>query len=64
MGDAAVNEWGNLVKPIVRKCRLAVMLHMNASFNEDGASALADLLEKMAEKLDDHIHSLEQKSEG
>jgi hypothetical protein len=33
---------------------------MNASFNEDGATALADLLERMAEMLDEHLHSLEQ----
>jgi len=48
-------EWTAAVTPIVKKCRLAVLLNMNASFNEVGATALADLLEKMAALIDDEI---------
>jgi hypothetical protein len=52
-------EWAKAVEPIVKKCRLAVMLEMNASFNGDGATALAQLLEEMAKRLDDHIEALQ-----
>jgi hypothetical protein len=53
-----LGEWNKLVDPIVKKCRLAVMLEMNTTFNEDGASALADLLEQMAKRLDDYIETI------
>jgi hypothetical protein len=47
-------EWREMVKPIVQKCRLAVKLDMNITFNTDGSAALADLLDRMATTLDEH----------
>lgn len=55
MTDAETKPWAALVRPIVKKCRLAVALDMNTSFNMDGSTALADLLEKMAATIDDEI---------
>lgn len=55
MADTETKPWAELVRPIVKKCRLAVALEMNTSFNMDGSTALADLLEKMAAVIDDEI---------
>lgn len=45
-------EWREMVEPIVKKCRLAVTLDLNTSFNPDGSKALAAMLEAMADELD------------
>lgn len=45
-------EWKKLVDPIVRKCKLAASLNMEAKFNTVGAKALAELLVQMAAILD------------
>lgn len=60
MPPDAEKPWAGMVAPIVRKCRLAVTLDMNTSFNIDGSKALADLLEKMAQRLDEALDSLPQ----
>lgn len=45
--------WRELVEPIAARCDLAAMFpHTNATFNGDGAKALAELLRRMADKLD------------
>jgi hypothetical protein len=48
-------SWAELVKPIVRKCRLAAMLKMETRFNADGAAALAKVIEDMANIIDTEI---------
>lgn len=53
--------WIEMVEPIVKKCRLAVALDMNTSFNLDGSKALADLLEKMAQTLDEALAESERR---
>lgn len=45
--------WATMVAPIVAKCKLAATLNMNATWNPDGATALAELLNHMALALDD-----------
>jgi len=45
--------WAKMVAPIVAKCKLAAKLDMNATWNPDGATALAEMLEHMALALDD-----------
>lgn len=47
--------WIEMVQPIVKKCRLAIALDMNTSFNMEGSMALADLLEQMAQRLDEAL---------
>lgn len=45
-------EWREMIDPVVKKCRLAVTLDLNTSFNPDGSRALATMLEAMADELD------------
>lgn len=56
--------WIEMVQPIVKKCRLAIALDMNTSFNLDGSAALADLLEKMAERLDKALEDSRTAGQG
>lgn len=50
-----MRQWSELVAPMIARCDLAAKLDMNASWNPDGARALAELLRRMATTLDDEI---------
>ncbi len=44
-----------MVRPIVRRCRLAASLNLDTKFNSDGSRALAAVLEDMAALIDNEI---------
>lgn len=45
-------SWQELVAPIVRKCDLATTFEQGVYFNQDGARALGEILQRMAVCLD------------
>ncbi len=45
-------EWREMVEPIVKKCKLAATFNGSTSFDAEGSSSLASLLERMATELD------------
>jgi hypothetical protein len=62
--EDSMKNYAELIEPSIKKLRLAIALNMGAQFDVTASTALAEVLQFMANRLDEHANNRRQRSES
>jgi hypothetical protein len=64
MQEDSMKNYAELIEPSIKKLRLAIALNMGAKFDVTASTALAEVLQFMANQLDEHAINRGERSDS